>query len=457
MKTKNYKTRARSNKLLLAIMGTITLAAIIIALLVTGGPAKQAKADAETYTYDQSYLAKNVQASSVATFNKTFTFTLTPYSYNESTATADVAKIPNVTAQTITVSATDGTAGTGCTKVSGNQTTNPKKGEKGFDAYIGELQLSSFMPAASSFPNAGLYTYLVTETGPADGDTNWDYSEASYYVNVYVENGESGLDVAGCTFTQTIDDFGNEIAVTKKDPSEETGKSNEIIDVQTTETTPTTTHVYSGFTFMNLYDPKTDLLITNHIEGQFSDKTLEYTYAVQLFNNMYNAGDTVTAKVSKDGVIASETTVTFTFDANGYATTTDTIKLTDNGYIKFDSLPVGTQYGVTETGISPYITKHTTVSKVQTGGNDTTVTVDYPATGGEGAGADYSYWNATSPNAACILGLNTGNTSDIYNKRIDVTPTGILVNIAPYLILLGLPICAIVAWLLVRRAKKNRR
>lgn len=46
------------------------------------------------------------------------------------------------------------------------------------------------------FPHAGKYTYKVTEVNESVANTNITYDQNTYYMDVYVENTEDGLQIA---------------------------------------------------------------------------------------------------------------------------------------------------------------------------------------------------------------------------------------------------------------------
>ncbi|MGL5514617.1 MAG: Spy0128 family protein, partial [Sporomusa sp.] len=109
----------------------------------------------------------------------TFTFVLTAKSVDGNTDGTSLATMPAITGPTVSISASD-------TSTTSNGVTTISK------------ETGAFLKNVT-FPHAGIYIYTVTEqsgtyaTGTGEIMT---YSGASYDIEVYVDNGDSGLYIA---------------------------------------------------------------------------------------------------------------------------------------------------------------------------------------------------------------------------------------------------------------------
>lgn len=280
-------------------------------------------------------------------------------------------------------------------------------------------------------------------------------SKAEYYVDVYViNNGTTQFYIEGTTFNQIKDDPGSEIVIVKKDPQQKPGASNETTATKTKDTPPKDTFVYNGFTFMNRYEPLSDLTLSKEVKGDYGDKMLPFDFSLTLTNSDAS-GQTFTAYIPGTSPVQ---TIDFAF-ASGATTATNTFKLKHGQTLVFDGtngstkLPVGTTYSYTETGVMHYIPGAVTVCKP--GGEASDIEVTTPD-GDEGKNYTVAY-KAEDPskNLAAIVGTGTGNNSALTNTYREVTPTGFLIDNMPYILLIGIPIVAAIVWLVIRRRRAN--
>lgn len=194
------------------------------------------------------------------------------------------------------------------------------------------------------WPDAGKYEYTVTETAATPAITGEHQkmimSQAEYTMDVYVTNGDSGLEIANIIVNKTKDDKGTSA----------TGK----VDISDTDK--------NGFNFTNTYaqEAGTGTDPTNPDPTYKTDGSLNVTKAINA-----NGGTLDTKK-------AFDFTATFTFPKGTDATTLGGVKdadgkiitinedgtykftLTANGNMKFTGVPVGTQISVVESATPNY-------------------------------------------------------------------------------------------------------
>ena len=271
-----------------------------------------------------------------------------------------------------------------------------------------------------TFPHAGIFTYTVTENGTDAVGYGMNYSEASYTMNVYVKNNDAGTGVYvySVEIFKTTNDDGTSAGNTKvEDPTPGSGEE-------------------AGMLFTNVYtsgggstDPDADALtISKTVAGEYGDKTKDFTFSVTLKKAATVSGATATYQ----GKIGAET-IDFTTG------TPEEIQLHDGESLVFEDLPAGTTYTVAETGAEGYTPS---VSVVENGG-EAVVT-----NGTEGQ-------NLSVENKLVGTGANSTAFTNTYNAAGDITPTGIIINNLPFILLIVVAAAGI-AFYVVSRRRFNR-
>lgn len=285
--------------------------------------------------------------------------------------------------------------------------------------------------AQVSFPkwtDAGKYEYTVTETAATPAITDGEHqkmimSQAEYTMDVYVTNGDNGLEISNIIVNKKKDDKGTAA----------TGK----VDISNTDK--------NGFNFTNTYvqEAGTGTDPTNPDPTYDKDGSLNVTKAI-------NAnGGTVDAEKDFDF------TATFTFpkgtdattlggvkDADGHVISinengTCTFKLKANKNMKFTGVPVGTKINVTESATPNY--KGSAVS-VFNGQSQPKV---------EAAKYDMAF---TVTNT---LGQKQ-NKVDVTNTYDYVPTTGIIMNTLPYVLMIALCGAALMAFVAFKRRRLQK-
>lgn len=278
------------------------------------------------------------------------------------------------------------------------------------------------------WPDAGKYEYTVTETGadPAITDTEHQkmiMSRAEYTMDVYVTNGDSGLEIANIIVNKTKDDKGTSA----------TGK----VDITDTDK--------NGFNFTNTYaqEAGTGTDPTKPDPTYTDDGSLNVTKKINA-----NGGTLDTKK-------AFAFTATFTFPKGTDATTLGGVKgangnniqigedgtykfqLKANENMKFTGVPVGTQISVVESATPNY---KGSAESVFNGQKQTPV--------------EASKYNMAF-HVANTLGQKQ-NKVDVTNTYDYVPTTGIIMNTLPYVLMIALCGAALMAFVAFKRRRLQK-
>ena len=280
----------------------------------------------------------------------------------------------------------------------------------------------------TNWPDAGKYEYTVKETAAAPAITDGEHqkmimSQAEYTMDVYVINGDNGLEISNIIVNKTKDDKGTAA----------TGK----VDISNTDK--------NGFNFTNTYvqEAGTGIDPTNPDPTYKTDGSLNVTKAIKA------NGGTVDAEKDFDF------TATFTFPKGTDATTlggvkdadglvisinengTCTFKLKANKNMKFTGVPVGTKINVTESATPNY--KGSAVSVFN--------------------GQSQPKVEAAKYNMALTVTNTLGqkqNKVDVTNTYDYVPTTGIIMNTLPYVLMIALCGAALMAFVAFKRRRLQK-
>lgn len=296
----------------------------------------------------------------------------------------------------------------------------------------------TFVPSA--FPHAGIYRFLITESVETNAReiagivSNATYA-ASRYLDVYVRNGASALEIYGYVLFEANS---QNTSITNS-----TSKSNGWVNTATTGD-PTNVDVYTTY---NAY-------VQKHVSGSLADQTNAFPFTISLDNN--NATYTRTTKVrvaatdAKAAVSTGTTSWTGTSDAqasNTYialsgetdVTVTGTIK--HSGEIGFYGLPVDSRITVVEETNNTYDVYTASATVADGTGTAATKNIDYKAAS---TATDYTTNVASAPlNRTGLAKLNAAETFtakkviDFTNTITEISPTGVALRVAPYALILA--------------------
>ncbi|RST81177.1 hypothetical protein C6W64_009035 [Blautia sp. SG-772] len=280
----------------------------------------------------------------------------------------------------------------------------------------------------TNWPDAGKYEYTVTETGASPEITDDEHqkmimSQAEYTMDVYVTNGDKGLEISNIIVNKKKDDKGTAA----------TGK----VDISNTDK--------NGFNFTNTYvqEAGTGTDPTNPDPTYDKDGSLNVTKTINANGGTVDADKdfdfTATFNFPKG---TDATTLGGVKDANGHVITinengTCTFTLKANKNMKFTGVPVGTKINVTESATPNY--KGSAVS-VFNGQSQTKV-------------------EASKYNMALTVTNTLGqkqNKVDVTNTYDYVPTTGIIMNTLPYVLMIALCGAALMAFVAFKRRRLQK-
>ena len=284
---------------------------------------------------------------------------------------------------------------------------------------------------ASQFTHAGIYRYSVTESIASGSKTkaNVGVTEAATYSNVryldvYVENGDSGLQIYGYVLFESSDATTQNISSGESAPS----KSNGWVDTDTN--TSDTVHAD-----VDVYKTH-NIQVTKATTGSLADKTHRFNF------------DAVVTSTGVDGSTKLDVATT------GAATTTpssDTVGSYISGATATYSFELKDGENATIKGIPE------TASVVVTETNDSVDTYSVTATSTVGSEAATTVFTKASkaPNATAAtssVSITDKTVIAFTNELIAVSPTGVVLRVAPYALMLGVGLFLV----LFSRRRKNR-
>lgn len=280
----------------------------------------------------------------------------------------------------------------------------------------------------TNWPDAGKYEYTVKETAAAPAITDGEHqkmimSQAEYTMDVYVINGDNGLEISNIIVNKTKDDKGTAA----------TGK----VDISNTDK--------NGFNFTNTYvqEAGTGIDPTNPDPTYKTDGSLNVTKAINANGGTVDADkdfDFTATFIFPKGTDA--TTLGGVKDADGHVISinengTCTFKLKANKNMKFTGVPVGTKINVTESATPNY--KGSAVSVFN--------------------GQSQPKVEAAKYNMALTVTNTLGqkqNKVDVTNTYDYVPTTGIIMNTLPYVLMIALCGVALMAFVAFKRRRLQK-
>lgn len=281
----------------------------------------------------------------------------------------------------------------------------------------------------TNWPDAGKYEYTVKETAAAPAITDGEHqkmimSQAEYTMDVYVTNGDKGLEISNIIVNKKKDDKGTAA----------TGK----VDISNTDKNGfnfTNTYVQEAGTGTDPVNPGPDyttygsLDVSKKIKTDAADtadtnKEFEFT-ADFTFPN----GTDATTLGAKATIGDSTTSITGT---------SHTFKLKHGKNVKFTGLPVGTKISVTESATPNY--KGSAEVVINNGTKEAVAETKY---------------NEALTVSDKTLGQNK-NTVDVTNTYNYVPTTGIIMNTLPYVLMIALCGAALMAFVAFKRRRLQK-
>jgi hypothetical protein len=306
--------------------------------------------------------------------------------------------------------------------------------------------VSSTGTAGTDFTHAGEYIYTVTETNASTmtGTGTKNFSGASYKVHIYITNESLAAGkIASVQVDQLKDDTGTDV--------DGTPKVNPV---------PADTTTAGGFAFTNSYVENTSLVISKTVPttqttpsgSGYGDQTRLFTFTpsvtlpasvvekdmpATILGTIYNG-----TTASSDTVTLKRVTGTHQYTIGG-TTTPGTFTMHSGQSLQFlNVMPVGSTYTLSEDAAAGY-TASLTATKNTAG--DTNSVANTQANTAIASGTQTVYKQATA---------GTYSTCAVTNTYKDVSPTGIIIQNLPFIIM-GIVAVGGIALLALSRRRKN--
>ncbi|MCR5393193.1 MAG: hypothetical protein K6E65_07845 [Olsenella sp.] len=248
---------------------------------------------------------------------------------------------------------------------------------------------------ASAFTHAGVYAWTIKENATQNTGLGTFQDDPQVYTLIAtVVNGDNGLEFSSFVIVK-----GDVNSTTNTD------KANEIkFDNKYTETTS---------------ENNTNLTITKAVEGKQGDKSKQFEFTVtftapSVFPNGQTAAQVLNAITATAN---GATDIQFADAVDGATTRTITFKAADDKGVTFSNVLVGTTYTVSETAVDGY----TQSWKATANGTEST------------------------SQANLLIGENANNGT-MTNTHSDVTPTGLVINNLPFIMLGCVAVAGVVAY-----------
>lgn len=248
---------------------------------------------------------------------------------------------------------------------------------------------------ASAFTHAGVYAWTIKEnTTQNTGLGTFQDDPQVYTLIATVVNGDNGLEFSSFVIVK-----GEATSVTN------TSKADALkFDNKYTETTS---------------ENNTNLTITKAVEGKQGDKSKQFEFTVtftapSVFPNGQTAAQVLNAITATAN---GATDIQFADAVDGATTRTITFKAADDKGVTFSNVLVGTTYTVSETAVDGY----TQSWKATANGTEST------------------------SQANLLIGENANNGT-MTNTHSDVTPTGLVINNLPFIMLGCVAVAGVVAY-----------
>lgn len=425
MKKKSNELRGRLTAMALAVvmcMGTV------ISSFAAGDPIFGTEAAPAA-----AAITKNlIMPEGTTTPAATFTFQFSPVSVDDRTTSDDLNTMPAVGPTTLAFSTSDtGTVSAGAKNI---------------------LKQSGDVLSGVTFPHAGVYVYKIDEnpsvTGYTPGDNeSYVFSPAQYTLTVYVKNGVNGLYVAAVASSISVNDSSNQTS----DPGDKVDPTPQPGD-------PNITGNYSKIIFTNTYsktaggvdptDPNNHVLtIGKAVSGDYADRTKYFAFQITATQpGVVQGSATYKAYVLDSGnnVVTSEDNASnLQTDVNDYSYieftsgVTETVNLKHDQKLVFTDLHIGANYVAVESAVEHYTASAMVVEN--------------------GVGPN-QYFNSIEnlplSTSTKLIGENE-NSAAFTNTYRTITPTGVIINNLPFVMILILAAGAFAAFVVIKSRKKR--
>lgn len=401
-------------------------------------------ANGTTIPLTKSIVFVNANGSAVYEPNITYTYTVTPETVTESTYTVNDGTNSGYVHSGVTGGVTGVSIQFGTT-IGGTDTTAVTTSAAGVEVE----RTANLTVDVSKFNKPGIYRYKIAETSSPAAVTDAgltartsDYN-ADRYLDVYIHYVDDDND---SSTPEVLKMYG---AVIFKSTATTAGQDN-----ITTSTTKTTGYEPSASSGGDLKDDATvdryttyDFTVKKTVSGSMADKTNNFPFYVNITNTITGAKYTYFDDPGT-GAGAAETIASAAI-TKGTDSKESTLKLKDGEYVKFVGVPSNqtTELSVVVKELNNTFDQYTP-SVTATNGT-ITLTSTNAATGNAmaastGSDTTSSFTVKTNDVANQVITIN--------NNLTEISPTGVVLRVAPYALMLG---AGIVLFLLSRRRKEE--
>lgn len=311
-----------------------------------------------------------------------------------------------------------------------------------------------------TFPHAGEYKYTVVEKDIGFNDNGYGLtcSKAEYNMTVYVKQGSTGTYIYTVTVVKSKDDSGADLSTATGNKVDPSNPGENLGDGDRTKFTFGNTLTKKGGSEGADNDDKIDeddkipgvddeknpiyvaqnasLVISKTVAGDYGDQTKDFSFKLTIKKSPTDTKEynTITGYIYTLGISIDEdediVNINYNEEEKAY---TGEFKLKHNQMLVFKDLPAGTRYTVTETAETNY------AAAVQVTANG----------------------DVSSPSGAEVTNALVGEKDNYakYTNTFDddtVTPSGIIINNLPFIIMIVLAGAGIVFFVISRRRKYNR-
>ena len=409
--------------LVLAVVMVMAMGTTAFAAIGDGGTDTTGGND---LTFTKSILMKNKNASSVREPNIQYTYTITDAGISTDTSDGDpaytvtdssgnTAYVYSVVSEGVALTTVLPTSAVTVTFADTNSVSTSEAG-------VETSKNVTFTFAGSAFPHPGIYRFLVTETTNVTKESvgiieNTGYSN-TMYLDVYVKGADGGNAIYGYVLFETNQNTN----ITSANALSEHNKSNGWCNGDAAGANYQNQDIYETY----------DVEVTKTVNSDTTGKNNQFPFVVTLGTNVANKIDVAVT--------------------NGSLTTaaTPTLSTTDSTVINATMKDGGS---LTITGIPAYAA--TTVDAVETN-NTYDVYTATPTVNGTAETATVLQRNDTKAiSQLSVAAKNLEKQTVAYaNVMTQISPTGVVLRIAPYAIMLGAGVALFIV-LVAKRRKQN--
>ncbi len=254
-----------------------------------------------------------------------------------------------------------------------------------------------------AYPSAGIFGFSITEDNSSAGSVSSDSLIKKYYVLVYVKNTDSGLAI----YAVTVQPFG------------EDGKPGAKTGVALFEDT-----------YADVDSEMTNLTVTKKVTGEYADYTKTFNYKIS-FSNPVTVDDQ-TIQMVVEGTHGNSKTGQLKLTKKKSSGSLEFV-LGDGDKATFTDIAAGTKYSVTETAVEGY-------------------TASYKQVVG---GTEKESVEGTSVPETIIYDMGANSVSYV-NKYKDITVTGVVMNNAPFAVMIAMAVLAFVSFIVIGIKRRKR-